>query len=190
TTLGFWFFQNPVSVNPDGTIAGLHTVGDIFIVADFPQSGTQATISAYKWVGPGGSTSSLQLLTTDSTNLFAIVNTSNTPSRGWPFTSNATNPPTPANTFAPLEFLEGGIDLTALGLPDCNSTFVVETRASNSLTATLSDFAIGQITTCAADLAVTKTDGQTTAVPGASATYTITVTNNGPEAVSGAKLSD
>src|SRR5262249_8243660 len=31
-----------------------------------------------------------------------------------------------------------------------------------------------------ADLAVTKTDGKTTAVPGTPNTYTITVTNNGP----------
>ncbi|HEY2827592.1 MAG TPA: DUF11 domain-containing protein, partial [Pirellulales bacterium] len=41
-----------------------------------------------------------------------------------------------------------------------------------------------------ADLAVTKTDGTTTAVPGNSTTYTITVTNNGPSDVTGATVSD
>src|SRR5262245_31732325 len=41
-----------------------------------------------------------------------------------------------------------------------------------------------------ADLAVTKTDGQTSAVPGTSTTYTIVVSNNGPSAVSGASVSD
>src|SRR5207245_2379508 len=37
-----------------------------------------------------------------------------------------------------------------------------------------------------ADLAIVKTDNQTAAVPGTSDTYTITVTNNGPSAVTGA----
>ena len=41
-----------------------------------------------------------------------------------------------------------------------------------------------------ADLAVTKTDGQTTAVPGTPVTYTITVTNAGPDAAVGAVVSD
>ena len=41
-----------------------------------------------------------------------------------------------------------------------------------------------------ADLAVTKTDGQATAVPGAAVTYTITVTNNGPDTAVGALVTD
>jgi len=41
-----------------------------------------------------------------------------------------------------------------------------------------------------ADLAVTKTDGQATAVPGQAVTYTLVVTNAGPDAASGATVSD
>ena len=41
-----------------------------------------------------------------------------------------------------------------------------------------------------ADLAITKTDGVTEAVPGNGITYTITVTNNGPSNVTGATVSD
>ena len=41
-----------------------------------------------------------------------------------------------------------------------------------------------------ADLAITKTDGSLTAVPGAPITYTIVVINNGPFAVSGATVTD
>jgi len=44
--------------------------------------------------------------------------------------------------------------------------------------------------TFAADLAVTKTDGQQVAIPGQSVTYTITVTNAGPDAAHGAVLLD
>jgi Domain of unknown function DUF11 len=36
----------------------------------------------------------------------------------------------------------------------------------------------------AADLSITKTDGNTSVVPGTSDTYTITVSNNGPDTVS------
>lgn len=41
-----------------------------------------------------------------------------------------------------------------------------------------------------ADLAVSKTDGKTSAVPGSVNTYTITVTNNGPTTVSSVTLTD
>src|SRR5262249_25392568 len=41
-----------------------------------------------------------------------------------------------------------------------------------------------------ADLAITKDDGKTAAVPGTSDTYTIVVSNNGPSAVTGASVSD
>jgi uncharacterized repeat protein (TIGR01451 family) len=41
-----------------------------------------------------------------------------------------------------------------------------------------------------ADLAITKTDNKTSITPGASNTYTITVTNNGPNAANGATVTD
>src|SRR5207244_2581809 len=41
-----------------------------------------------------------------------------------------------------------------------------------------------------ADLAITKDDGMTTAVPGTNDTYTVTVTNSGPSTVTGATVSD
>jgi uncharacterized repeat protein (TIGR01451 family) len=41
-----------------------------------------------------------------------------------------------------------------------------------------------------ADLGVTKTDGQTTAVPGQPVTYTIGVANAGPDDAAGATVTD
>ncbi len=41
-----------------------------------------------------------------------------------------------------------------------------------------------------ADLSITKTDGVTTAIPGNSVTYTITVTNAGPDAATGVTVAD
>jgi uncharacterized repeat protein (TIGR01451 family) len=43
---------------------------------------------------------------------------------------------------------------------------------------------------CAADLAITKTDGVTTAVPGGAVTYTITASNAGPNPVPAATVAD
>ena len=41
-----------------------------------------------------------------------------------------------------------------------------------------------------ADLSITKTDGQTSAVPGTPVTYTLTVSNAGPSSVTGAQVQD
>src|SRR5262249_20329364 len=50
------------------------------------------------------------------------------------------------------EFLEEGVNLSALGLNACFSSFLAETRSSQSPTATLSDFVIGQFDTCNLEL--------------------------------------
>jgi uncharacterized repeat protein (TIGR01451 family) len=62
-------------------------------------------------------------------------------------------------------------------------------------TVQLSGLAIDDITVTAcrpvtADLAITKTDGVATAVPGGSVTYTITASNAGPEGVTGGTVAD
>ncbi len=51
-------------------------------------------------------------------------------------------------------FFEGGIDLTSLGLGgECFSTFAVETRSSQSITAVLKDFTMGNFQHCEATIA-------------------------------------
>jgi uncharacterized repeat protein (TIGR01451 family) len=184
-TMGFWFFQNPVSVNPNGTFSGAHAVGDILIVANF--SSSVATFVAYRWVGPGGSTSSLRQITIDPADGFATVNTTNTPTGGWPFQDKGGSPP---NTFAPGEFFEAGLDLTAVGLPSHLSTFLAETRASTSLNAALSDLVIRPFDTFAADLAVTKAVSNPRPNVGDTVTFTVTVTNQGPNDATGVQVTD
>jgi uncharacterized repeat protein (TIGR01451 family) len=61
---------------------------------------------------------------------------------------------------------------------------VTDTNAANN-SATDTDTLTPQ-----ADLQITKTDGQTTAVPGSAITYTIVVTNAGPSSVTGATVAD
>src|SRR5262249_20803243 len=82
---------------------------------------------------------------------FAIVNSAPV-SVPWSYVnkSGATSP-------AAGEFLEEGINLTALGLEGCFSSFLAETRSSQSPTATLSDFVSGSFDTCQALLPNTAT---------------------------------
>ena len=63
------------------------------------------------------------------------------------------------------EFLEEGVNLSALGLGSCFASFLAETRSSQSPTATLSDYVIGSFNTCRLDMPNTATvqaDGLTT----------------------------
>ncbi len=84
--------------------------------------------------------------------------------------------------------------ITATVDPEENGSFsnTVTVTAPSGLTDpdTTNNSATDNDMTPRVDLAVTKTDGQTSAVPGTSDTYTITVTNNGPSTVSSVILTD
>jgi uncharacterized repeat protein (TIGR01451 family) len=54
----------------------------------------------------------------------------------------------------------------------------------------IDDVSVTACRTLSADLSITKTDGVATAVPGGSVTYTITGSNVGPDAVTGATVAD
>src|SRR5262249_58009007 len=75
------------------------------------------------------------------------------------------------------EFLEEGVDLTALGLDNSFSSFLAETRSSQSPTATLSDFVIGNFPQANEGLAAAPFVGLSAV--GQSVTYPLTVTNTG-----------
>src|SRR5262249_8983095 len=102
-------------------------------------------------------------------NTFAIVNGAPI-SVPWSYTnkSGASQP-------AAGEFLEEGVDLTALGLGGCFSSFLAETRSSQSPTATLSDFVIGKFELCS----VAAVPNAGLSKVGDSFTYPLTVANTG-----------
>lgn len=167
-TAGFWFFQDgniglaggtlnankdPIcSVGSGCPFSGHHSDGDLLIVSDFSQGGPIATIQAFEWrcSGTGAacdSSGSLVAVTGQLTNL-----TCNPVSGNSNFCSIANGSAGLSVPFGFLnksgqttldhgELLEGGINLNVIfpnGLP-CFSTFMAETRSSNSPTATLSD---------------------------------------------------
>jgi uncharacterized repeat protein (TIGR01451 family) len=184
--IGFWFFQNAVSAPGPGTgsgssFAGSHSVGDILILSDFTQGGNISTIKVYRWVGTGGSDGTLDLVDTgldcsttgSGDDVCATVNDPGGEMPPWPYEDKDGN-----TAYQTGAFYEGGVNLSALLADDigCFSTFLAETRASQSVDAQLDDFALGQFSLC--DISVTKT-GDTLSKVGDDVSYTITVENTG-----------
>ena len=177
--VGFWFFQNPIGLNPNGTFSGTHTAGDILVLSDFTNGGVISNIKVYKWVGSGGSDGSLNLVYTGvdcvpgpSGIVCATVNQADTPAP-WPYMPKSGS----SGTFPSGSFYEGGINISEL-IPEglCLSSFLAETRSSQSLDAQLKDFALGTFDLCSVD--VEKT-GDTLSKVGDTVTYNFTITNTG-----------
>jgi hypothetical protein len=170
--MGVWFLQDG-SVGCDGTgaggngkpFSGTHTDGDILLVAAFTNGGSTPTITAFKWVGGANGALSSGLVTggacgtTGSANLCAITNDTTNVTTPWQTTNK--NSQTPQNKTGqgtllnPDQFYEGAIDLTANrldvdseGNPVCVNRFLFNTRSSQEPTATLYDFAAGDVQTC------------------------------------------
>jgi uncharacterized repeat protein (TIGR01451 family) len=159
--VGFWFFKNLIGRTGAGTppgspFSGVHAVGDILVLADYTNGGSLATFNVYKWVGTGGNANAAGTLQTVANGVpcanpgdiaCGATNGSNE-TAPWPFTGRDAGPGD-ENVFLPGTFFEGGIDLTGLGLDSgCFTSFLAETRSSQSVDATLSDFALGNFSFC------------------------------------------
>jgi len=188
--VGFWFFRQPVTLEPlnGGTSAGFvgdHSDGDIFVAAEFTMGGGVGTIQVYQWdntPGPGGRPMGPVLLVGGADcatagaadDVCGVINE----------TSKAGDPVFPyldkdGNTeYDPAVFAEFGLDITALLGQEigCFSSFLAETRSSQSLTAQLKDFAIGAFPVCGIE--VTKEADELSKV-GDDVNYTVTVENTG-----------
>lgn len=174
--IGFWFFNGPVAVGPNGTFTGAHTAGtvphsastpgDILILSDFTNGGAQPTIRVFEYVGSGGSDGSLNLLGGNATDVrdcaivstddfCAAVNNLDGAVAPWLFRNKSGQ-----TSFGHGEFYEGGLNLTTLGLQnECFSSFLAETRSSQSVTATLKDFVAGPFQDCHSGVVTTPSAG-------------------------------
>ena len=158
-----------MTTNGGHPFTGTHSDGDILLVSDFTIGGSVGTIAVYKWVGNDATGGLVNVTSLGNPNTFAIVNGGPIPTP-WAFL-NKSGETQPAHG----EFLEEGVDLTALGLQGCFSAFLAETRSSQSPTATLSDFVTGNFPLCS--LAAPQLAGLSKV--GDSFTYPLTVQNTG-----------
>jgi hypothetical protein len=162
--VGFWFLQGGASCPAaGGSFTGNHSDGDIFVVSAFTKGGTVSTITAYRWNGgANGSLGTTPIAagadcTSTSQGLGdSICATANkAPHSNWPWlTYNKTNGL--GHTVDTGEFFEGGLNLSKTNLAGhCFNTFLSNTRSSQSLTATLYDFALGNLGECKSSISTT-----------------------------------
>jgi hypothetical protein len=138
---------------------GGHVDGDLLVVSEFSGGGRVSTINVYQWEGDDA-TGSLNpnpiaegvdcrdLEAADPDDVCAAANevAITTP---WDTVAKTTI----GKSLPTAQFFEGGLNLAALGLGDtCFNTFIADTRSSTSLTATLFDFARGQLGECESDI--------------------------------------
>jgi hypothetical protein len=181
--------------------------GDILVVSDFRAGGKAPSIQVYEWVTSGGSASTHldQIGGSDNpasctqappeknngTPIPPVNNNDNFCATAnqlvihspWAYTpksnSGGTAGPNGGTAqFGVAEFMEGGINMTALGLGNtCFSIFEAESRASHSVTSTLSDFALGTFGACTSGITTTPQTGAgttlTTTSIGASARVSV-----------------
>jgi hypothetical protein len=163
--VAFWFLQGKASC-PDagGSFTGTHHNGDLLIVSAFTNGGSVSNINVYEWQNGALNTTPVAnggdckdgTLTGDPT--CATSNTAAFNSIPW-LTENKDDGV--GHTLQSGEFFEGGVDLSAPSVNlanNCFNTFIPDTRSSQSLTATLYDFAIGQLGECKTNLTTTHGD--------------------------------
>ena len=203
--LGVWFFQSAVAPDTSGSgtqpFIGQHTNGDILVLTDFTGGGGSVTARVFAWHSPGGAINgTLDLIQGTLTppspadcvgppqvgtgdNACATVNTNNQNS---PWAYQAKEHGSPAGVFPPGHFFEGGIDLGGLNLAEeCFSSFLVETRSSQSVDSVLKDFVAGQFELCGATMTTDASSNSLTLGQSVSDTATIHVTGGSTPAPTG-----
>jgi hypothetical protein len=212
--IGVWFFQQtvaPVGSGTSGSFSGAHVDGDIFAVSAFTTGGSHPELDIYKWDSTCSAshypTPTLPLPSGGacaSTNLkWIFAGLGNSICGGSDACSSVNNTPiTPSWTYVgkgggtvPVAgFYEGGLDLTNL-LPSssgtCFTSFLLETRSSQSVSAVLKDFVSGSFPQC--HVTVSKACACTTLhTDGTGYDYAAggTVTNDGTGPLLNVKVTD
>jgi hypothetical protein len=200
--IGAWFFKTPVFAASDGRFRtaddptaplAVHTIGDVLVLLNFPAGGTNfADKQVFEWVGPGGTCNAPATLvngvlcdislTGQANSVEGVSNLLQGP-QTIPGTCPAwvhTPKDGPANTIQTNAFFEGAINISDFpALTACFSSFMVETRSSDSVGAQLKDFVLGDFNTCAS-VEVSKGNGEVCAGTAKSVSQTIVVHNTGP----------
>ncbi len=164
SNVGMWFLKDPdagcSAASGTASFTGQHDEGDVLLVSAFTNGGTVANITAYKFTagaliafGSGGRCGD-----TGDDDMCAIANDSQSVDTPWlsPDRKGADKP------LAQNTFFEGGINITRTfdtePEEECFTKFLANTRSSQSLTATLFDYTIGDLPICGGLTIVKVTD--------------------------------
>jgi hypothetical protein len=196
--VAFWFLQSGVACESEGgntAFSGEHQDGDLLVVSAFTNGGEVSNVDVYRWdrtpaevaAGLPGHLNETPVIEDGSDcrttgpaspadDACGTVNAS-TITTPW-ITANKQDGVNQPGSLRSTEFYEGGVDLTAHDLGGrCFNTFLADTRSSQSLTATLFDFAAGQLGECAAAMR-TQVSNAGPVLPGTPVNDTATVTGN------------
>jgi hypothetical protein len=160
--IGFWFFKAMVAPAEGGKFSGQHEIGDILVLSNFTNGGGSVALKTYEWVGSGGSDGPLNFVGPGT----AFVNNAPigfTPSGpygtggSWTYQGNQVpgEGALAANYYHIGAFFEGFIDLGDLDIDGCFSSYLLETRNSASIKASLQDFVGGSFDATPNDPTVT-----------------------------------
>jgi hypothetical protein len=190
--VGLWLLQDPDVGCVGGTggngnaFSGSHVDGDLFVVSEFTNGGGVSLVNVYEWVGTGLVLldTGVDCLDTDSDETGGVPDADPETDRvcattnlvdidpQWDHFSkdNGVN-----GNMEPASFLEGGINLDAFPefAENCFTGFLFNTRSSQELTATLYDYALGDINTCQPNLVLNKEPENQTHNVGTSFDFTI-----------------
>jgi len=179
--MGVWLLQDPdVSCSGAGNtdFSGSHRDGDVFVVSAFTGGGNVANIDVYEWVDStpldndadvGGSLVKKAGFTNvkcpsagAGDDACAIANTDGDKDSNE--AAFEVNPPWDApdkdgGNINEAEFMEGGVNLSDLGLEGCFPTFLANSRSSQIPGSTLHDFARSDFEECGASIATEPSVG-------------------------------
>ncbi|MFC1848529.1 hypothetical protein ACFLXV_04395, partial [Chloroflexota bacterium] len=180
-SMGFWFFQDIISLNANGTFNGDHIVGDLLVQSTFTKGGDLSTIEVYRWVGSGGSEGTIDLIATGADcmgsagpgNVCATVNQEDA-AAPWCYASKSGT----AGVFPSGHFFEGYLNVAAISpdYPIVFQSFMATSRASAGVDAMLKDFALRSVTLSA--VSIEKT-GDSISKAGDTVNYEFTIVNDG-----------
>jgi hypothetical protein len=203
--IGIWFFQQTVvpcpqpagSPNfsactgvPAGHFSGQHTFKDVLVLSNFTTGGTAPGIQVYEWdtlctgasktQNPGDCAGSNLRFVANATSSGSLCGSSGASAAVCAAAGGGVSTWNEGTIASPL-FYEGAIDISfLLGSAPCFTSFVEETRSSQSVTAVLKDFLGGGFPVCSFTLSKSC---QCNSVDGNTGTFTYgyggTVKNTG-----------
>jgi len=190
---GAWFFQQNVGPVAGGAFSGAHVNGDLFLISAFTGGGGTSTITGYVWDNtcsnsnyptpnslPNCAATNLKevfIATLVCGNNYACAISNGTSTTvTWNYIAKTQG--STANVIPAGALFEGGVDLTyvfgLLGKPvPCLSSFLFDTRSSQSPSAVLKDFVGGNFQLCAISASATCAGSPTYTVSPTSIHYTI-----------------